>query len=103
MSIVIILFRCVCFFFSGGQTGAARILQALARDNLIPILSPFAKGSEGADEPRRAVILTYFIPQACLLIGDLNAIAGIISNFFLLSFCMTNFACFVLRVTGRLN
>lgn len=55
------------------------------------------------DEPRVAVVCVWFIAQACLFIGDLNAVASIISGFFLLVYFFTNFACFVLRITGAPN
>ena len=43
--------------------GASRILQALARDDLLPFLSFFAKGFIKGDEPRRALVLTYVLSQ----------------------------------------
>lgn len=52
------------------------------------------------DEPRVAVLCAWFIAQACLFIGDLNAVASIISGFFLLVYFFTNLACFVLRISG---
>lgn len=41
--------------------------------------------------------------QLVLLIGEINVIAPIVSMLFLLSYAITNFACFVLRVTGAPN
>ena len=41
------------------------------------------------DEPRVAVVCVWFIAQACLFIGDLNAVASIISGFFLLVYFFT--------------
>eukprot|EP00753_Platysulcus_tardus_P006990 PLAT14754.2.p1 GENE.PLAT14754.2~~PLAT14754.2.p1 ORF type:complete len:912 (+),score=500.85 PLAT14754.2:57-2792(+) len=87
----------------GALVGGARVLQALARDDLIPAFRPFAKGSGKSDEPRRAVLLTFLIAEAGLFLPSLNAVASLVSNFFLLSYCVTNFACFALRVTGAPN
>lgn len=87
----------------GNLVGSGRILQALARDNLFPCLTVFGWGSKKGDEPRVAVVCVWFIAQACLFIGDLNAVASIISGFFLLVYFFTNFACFVLRITGAPN
>ena len=55
----------------GAIIGASRVLQALAKDELISILKPFAvlSGSR-RDEPRRAVLLTWLLCQACLFIGS---------------------------------
>jgi len=75
--------------------GAPRILQALARDNLFPYISYFGKGYGASNEPYRGYSLTSVIATLCLLPGDLNAIAPLISNFFLLSYALTNLACFV--------
>eukprot|EP00164_Ancoracysta_twista_P004589 GFYU01006193.1.p1 GENE.GFYU01006193.1~~GFYU01006193.1.p1 ORF type:complete len:905 (+),score=254.32 GFYU01006193.1:71-2716(+) len=83
--------------------GGSRVLQALARDDLIPVLSFFRVGSGPNDEPRRAVIMTWFLAQCALMLGDLNIIAPLISNFFLMSYAITNFACFVLRVSAAPN
>lgn len=47
--------------------GGSRILQALARDDLLPFLGFFKKGSGKTDEPRRAVVVTYLLIQVCLI------------------------------------
>ena len=49
------------------------------------------------------MLCAWFIAQACLFIGDLNAVASIISGFFLLVYFFTNLACFVLRISGTPN
>lgn len=51
-------------------TGAPRLLQAIARDDVIPFLSPFAVSSSRG-EPTRALILTIFICQGGILLGKL--------------------------------
>ena len=38
--------------------GAPRILQALSRDRIFPVLLPFAKGAGPTENPRRAVLLS---------------------------------------------
>ncbi len=75
--------------------GAPRILQALAKDRIFPWLNPFAIGAGGADNPRRAVLLTGSIVLVIFLLGDLNAIARIISMFFLVSYGLLNWATYV--------
>lgn len=73
---------------------APKVLQALCKDNIYKILHFFAKGYGKNNEPIRGYILTFIISVAFILIGDLNAIAPIISNFFLASYALINFSCF---------
>ena len=75
--------------------GAPRILQALARDGIFPLLGPFAAGSGPSDNPRRAVALTAAATLFVFALGDLNAVAGVISMFFLISYGLLNFATYV--------
>ena len=87
----------------GALVGSARVIQALARDNLIAIFKIFSYGSPKGDEPRVALVLSYALAQLGFFAGNLNTISAIISNFFLLVYFFINFACFVLRVTGAPN
>lgn len=84
-------------------TGAARVLQALARDNLFPVLGPFKWGTKKGDEPLRGVLLTWLVAQCFLFAKSLDAIATITSCIFLVVYALTNFACFALRVSGAPN
>ncbi len=72
--------ECATTFFSAlmGIVGAAKLLQALARDKLLPGLSVFGQGTRRADDPVFAVLLTYGIAQLALF-ADLNQIATLIS------------------------
>uniref|UniRef100_A0A0N4Z670 Solute carrier family 12 member 3 n=1 Tax=Parastrongyloides trichosuri TaxID=131310 RepID=A0A0N4Z670_PARTI len=79
---------------SGCLIGAPRIFQALCQDKLFPGLSVFGKGRVNTNEPYNAYFLTFFLTCSIILIGDLNAISEIITNFFLAAFAITNFACF---------
>ncbi|MBN3318382.1 S12A2 protein, partial [Atractosteus spatula] len=69
-------------------------LFALCKDNIYPGLSMFAKGFGKNNEPLRGYILTFCIGLGFILIGDLNTIAPIISNFFLASYALINFSVF---------
>lgn len=73
---------------------APKVFQALCNDQLYPYIGYFGKGSGINNEPRRGYLLTFVIAFACCLIGELNAIAPIISNFFLAAYCLINFSCF---------
>lgn len=75
--------------------GAPRILQALARDEILPALSPFAYGTKEGDNPRRGIALSAVIAFGIFALGELNAIAGLISMFFLISYGLLNFATYV--------
>lgn len=78
----------------GSMMGAPRILQAFARDNIFQKLKWFGAGSGKADEPRRAIVLTFLIAQAGIMAGDLDSVAPIITMFFLLTYGTINLACF---------
>lgn len=73
---------------------APKVFQALCKDNIYKILHFFAKGHGKNNEPIRGYVLTFIISVAFILIGDLNMIAPIISNFFLASYALINFSCF---------
>ncbi|CAM6031305.1 unnamed protein product, partial [Sphagnum compactum] len=73
---------------------APKVFQALCKDKLFPLIEYFGKGFGKNNEPRRGYILAFSIAIACCIIGDLNAIAPIISNFFLAAYCLINFSCF---------
>lgn len=84
----------------GSMMGAPRILQAFAKDDVFENLRPFAAGSEGANEPRRATVLTFVISQAAIvLVADLNAIAPLITMFFMLTYGLLNLATFYEAIT----
>ncbi|KAG7270042.1 hypothetical protein CRUP_036869 [Coryphaenoides rupestris] len=73
---------------------APKVFQALCKDNIYTALHFFAKGHGKNNEPLRGYVLTFIISIAFILIGDLNVIAPIISNFFLASYALINFSCF---------
>ena len=75
--------------------GAPRILQALASDDLFKPLSFFAVGSGPMGNPRRGVVLTGVIALATVALGDLNAIASLVSMAFLVSYGLLNYATYV--------
>lgn len=81
--------------------GAPRILQAMGKDELLKPLVYFAKGHGAADEPRRATVLSFVIALGIVWAGGLNAIAEIISMFFLISYGMINISAFVEGRSGN--
>jgi amino acid transporter len=74
--------------------GAPRILQSLARDNVIPPLAIFAHGVGPAGNPRRAVMLGVAVALVTIALGSLNAVAAVVGMCFLLSYGLLNYATF---------
>uniref|UniRef100_A0A673KTA6 Solute carrier family 12 member 3 n=1 Tax=Sinocyclocheilus rhinocerous TaxID=307959 RepID=A0A673KTA6_9TELE len=66
----------------------------LCKDNIYPFIGFFGKGYGKNNEPLRGYSLMFFIALAFILIGDLNTIAPLISNFFLCSYGLINFSTF---------
>ncbi|XP_031418369.1 solute carrier family 12 member 3 [Clupea harengus] len=79
---------------------APKVFQCLCKDNLYPLIGFFGKGYGKNDEPYRAYLLAYIIAVCFILIAELNAIAPIISNFFLCSYALINFSCFHASITN---
>ena len=80
--------------------GAPRILQAVANDKLFPFkfLLYFAKSDKDGN-PIRGYFLSFAVAFCCNLIGELNAIAPLISQFFMLTYLLINAACFTLEIS----
>ncbi|MGA1824647.1 MAG: amino acid permease [bacterium] len=72
----------------GALLGAPRTLQALARDRVLPRF--LGKGSGVSDTPRIATIFSFLIALGGILLGDINAIAPVLSMFFLTSYGVLN-------------
>jgi amino acid transporter len=81
--------------------GAPRILQALARDRVFENLSLFAAGDSASGNPRRAVLFTGLIAFVTIAAGGLNAIAHVVSMFFLISYGLLNYATYVEATANR--
>ncbi|CAG9765408.1 unnamed protein product [Ceutorhynchus assimilis] len=73
---------------------APKVFQALCKDKLYPRIEWFAKGYGANNEPLRGYILTFVIAIGFILIGELNLIAPLISNFFLAAYMLINFSTF---------
>ncbi len=75
----------------GSILGAPRILQALARDKILPRRLRFlGKGSGPSDEPRIGTVVSLGLALAAVSLGDLNAIAPVLTMFFLASYAVVN-------------
>ncbi|XP_037776593.1 solute carrier family 12 member 2-like [Penaeus monodon] len=73
---------------------APKVFQALCKDKLYPYIEFFARGYGKNDEPYRGYVLTFFIVLVFTLIARLDAIAPIITNFFLAAYALINFSTF---------
>ena len=77
----------------GSILGAPRVLQALARDGILPrSMSRLGKGTGPNDEPRFATLVTLGLSVAAVAVGELNAIAPVLSMFFLTTYLVLNAA-----------
>jgi amino acid transporter len=76
---------------------APRTLQAIARDHLIPsnrLNAWLSRGRGKGDDPFNATLITVAVAFVFVLIGGLNAVAGIISMFFMVTYgslCLISF------------
>jgi amino acid transporter len=85
----------------GSIMGAPRVLQALARDGIVPgALSWVGKGSGEDDTPRIGTIVTLAIALTAVWLGDLNLIAPILTMFFLTTYGVLNVAAGLERALG---
>ncbi|XP_042320323.1 LOW QUALITY PROTEIN: solute carrier family 12 member 7 [Sceloporus undulatus] len=75
-------------------TGAPRLLQAIARDGIVPFLQVFGHGKRNG-EPTWALLLTALICEIGILIASLDSVAPILSMFFLMCYLFVNLACAV--------
>ncbi|XP_066244709.1 bumetanide-sensitive sodium-(potassium)-chloride cotransporter [Euwallacea similis] len=73
---------------------APKVFQALCKDKLYPRIEWFGRGFGANNEPIRGYILTFIIAVGFILIGELNLIAPLISNFFLAAYMLINFSTF---------
>jgi len=92
----------------GSFMGAPRVLQAVARDRILPGVGVFARGAKKSDEPRRALVFTGVLTAIVLVwagnAGEgeaLNLVAKTITMFFLYTYGMLNVAAFIEIVGGN--
>lgn len=83
-----------------GVMACGKVLQAIARDDLLPILDIFAQGTEINDTPIYAVVATWAFCQAVLFVDSVNLIAQLVTMTSLLTFGTLSFATLALKAGG---
>jgi amino acid transporter len=85
----------------GSILGAPRVLQAWARDGVLPRWLRWLGRGEGEDDtPRVGTLLTLGIALVAVAMGDLNLIAPILTMFFLTTYGVLNIAAGTERLLG---
>uniref|UniRef100_A0A4W6BTN8 Solute carrier family 12 member 9 n=1 Tax=Lates calcarifer TaxID=8187 RepID=A0A4W6BTN8_LATCA len=83
--------------------GASRILHALALDHLFGLpLAPAAITSSSGN-PWVAVLYTWGLAQCVVFAGQLNAVAGLVTVFYLLAYAAVDLACLALEWASAPN
>ncbi len=78
----------------GSMIGAPRILQALAKKKSVPYFRFFSAKSSN-NEPRNAIIFTGIIIEVAIIMGNLDALASLITMFFLITYGTLNLVVFI--------
>ena len=81
------------------MVGAPRILLALGQKNILPRSNFFSKVSRSG-EPRNAIYFSILVVVFSLLFRDLNAIAPLITMFFLITYAMINVVVLIEQSLG---
>lgn len=82
--------------------GAPRILQGIAKDEVIPCFNRFAKLS-ARGEPETAILFTLAISWLAVLIGNLDFIAPILTLSLVMCYFFINLACTLHSLLGSPN
>ncbi|CAF3542987.1 unnamed protein product, partial [Adineta steineri] len=90
--VIIIGALCACFG-AGLQCliGAPRLLQSVAKDDIMPILKPFQ--STFRNEPFKALLFTLTLSEISVLVANLDVVTTIVSEFFLMCYLSVNLVC----------
>merc|ERR1719410_776982 len=73
---------------------APRIFKAVCDDGLFPIFNFFAVGRKSDNEPVRCYLLVVVLCALIMLTGDINFIAPMVTNFFLITYALVNYSVF---------
>ncbi len=85
----------------GSILGAPRVLQALARDGVLPRgLRFLAQGKGSEDSPRWGTLLTLGLAMVAVYFGNLNLVAPVLTMFFLTTYGVLNISAGLERFLG---
>ena len=82
--------------------GAPRILFALGENNIL-VKNDFLAKTDQRGEPRNAFLLTSILVTFSLLLRDLNAIAPLLTMFFLITYAMINVVVLIEQSLGQVS
>jgi len=83
----------------GSILGAPRTLQALASDRVMPRI--FSRGNQSGPPPTIAILVSAGIALGAVLLGDLNAVAPVVTMFFLTTYGMLNLVAGLEKLVGE--
>ncbi|XP_042861452.1 solute carrier family 12 member 8-like [Penaeus japonicus] len=83
--------------------GTPRVLQSIASQNAVPILSPLAQGRGPNKVPVLALVVTVVVTLVFLLVGRINTLAPIVTMPFLATYAAIDYAYFALAMTADLQ
>jgi amino acid transporter len=85
----------------GSILGAPRVLQALARDGVLPRSMQWLGRGDGEDDtPRLGTMLTLVVALCAVYFGNLNVIAPVLTMFFLTTYGVLNVTAGIERLLG---
>ncbi|CAI8493095.1 unnamed protein product [Hanseniaspora opuntiae] len=81
-----------------GLIGSGYVLDAISKDEILPGLKKIRLHKR----KNASLLIAYFLTQLCLF-SDVNKIANFVTMSFLMTFIVTNLACFLLEVSAAPN
>ncbi|KFQ83871.1 Solute carrier family 12 member 8, partial [Phoenicopterus ruber ruber] len=87
----------------GGLYGAPRILQCIAQENVIPMLTFLGRGKGPNKTPVPAICLTSLITMAFVFIGQVNVLAPIVTINFMLTYIAVDYSYFSVSLSYNIQ
>ena len=84
------------------MVGSSRILFAMGEHNVLPY-SKFLAGQSTNGQPRNAMIVTGIMIFVTMLLRDLNAVAPLVTLFFLITYAMINIVVIIEQKLGLIS
>ncbi|NWX11788.1 S12A8 protein, partial [Aegotheles bennettii] len=87
----------------GGLYGAPRILQCIAQENVVPVLTFLGRGRGPNKTPVAAICLTSVITMAFVFIGQVNVLAPIVTINFMLTYIAVDYSYFSVSLSYNIQ